>query len=75
MNTENNKVSIILNSEENHIKIHESDLEIEFDVVDDNRNIFAIDAKIGLTNYDTTLIMDFELDKIYNHKIDKHRKK
>ena len=51
VNTVNTNINIILNREENHLNIHDSDLEIEFVVSDDAGGVFANDANIRLVNY------------------------
>ena len=51
MNTVNTNIIIILNREENHLNIHDSNLEIEFVVLDDTGGVFANDAHIRLVNY------------------------
>ena len=51
MNTVITNINIILNREENHLKIHDSYLEIEFVVSDDAGGVFANDANIRLVNY------------------------
>ena len=51
MNTINTNINIILNSEENNLKIHDSYLEIEFVVSDKAGGVFANDANIRLVNY------------------------
>ena len=48
MNTVNTNNNIILNREENHLYLHDSDLEIEFVVLDDAGGIFANNATIRL---------------------------
>ena len=44
MNTVNININIILNSEENHLNLHDSYLEIEFVVSGDAGGVFANDA-------------------------------
>ena len=51
MNTINTNINIILNREENHLKLRDSYLEIEFVVSDDAGGVFANDANIRLDNY------------------------
>ena len=51
MNTVNTDINIILNREENHLKLHDSYLEIEFVVSNDAGGVFANNANIGLVNY------------------------
>ena len=51
MNTVNTNIYIILNSEENHLSLHDSYLEIEFVVSDGAGGFFANDANIRLVNY------------------------
>ena len=51
MNTVNTNINIILNREENHLKLLDSYLEIEFVVSDDASGVFANDANIRLVNY------------------------
>ena len=51
MNTVKTNISIILNSEENHLNIHASYLEIEFVVSDDAGGVFANDTTIRLVNF------------------------
>ena len=52
MNMANNNINIILNREENHLKIHESYLEIELVISDNAGVVFADDANIRSVNYD-----------------------
>ena len=51
MNTINTNINIILNSEENHLNLRDSYLEIEFVVSDDAGGVFANNANIRLVNY------------------------
>ena len=51
MNTVNTDINIILNREENHLKLRDSCLEIEFVVLDDAGGVFADNANIRLVNY------------------------
>ena len=51
MNTVNTKINIILNREENHLKLGDSYLETEFVVSDDAGGVFANDANIRLVIY------------------------
>ena len=51
MNTVNTNINIILNSEENHLSLRDSYLEIEFVVSNDAGGVFANDANIRLVNY------------------------
>ena len=51
MNTVNTNINIILNREENHLNIHDSYLEIEFLVSDNDGGVFANDANVRLVNY------------------------
>ena len=51
MNTINTNINIILNTEENHLNLHDSYLEIEFVVSNDAGGVFANDANIRLVNY------------------------
>ena len=51
MNTVNTNINIILNREENHLKLRGSYLEIEFVVSDDAGGVFANDAYNRLINY------------------------
>ena len=51
MNTVNININIILNSEENHLNLHDSYLEIEFVVSDDAGGVFANDANTRFINY------------------------
>ena len=51
MNTIIVKTYIILSRKENQLNIPESDLELEFDVLDNTRTRFANDAKIRLLNH------------------------
>ena len=51
MNTVNTNINIILNREENHLKLRDSYLEIESVVSDDAGGVFANDANIRLFNY------------------------
>ena len=44
-------INIILNREENHLNIHDSHLEIEFVVSNNDGGVFANDANIRLVNY------------------------
>ena len=44
-------IIIILKREENHLNLRDSDLEIEFVVLDDAGGVFANDANIRLVNY------------------------
>ena len=48
MNTVNTNIKIILNREENHLRLHDSYLKIEFVVSDDAGSVFA---NIRLVNY------------------------
>ena len=50
MKTVNTNINIILNREENHLKLHDLYLEIEFVVSDDAGGVFANDANIRLVN-------------------------
>ena len=50
-NTVNTNITIILNSEENHLNIHDSCLEIEFVASDNAGGVFANNANIRLVNY------------------------
>ena len=50
-NMVNTNINIILNREENHLNIHDSYLEIEFVVSDDDGGVFANDANIRLVDY------------------------
>ena len=50
MNTVNTNIITILNSEENHLNIHDSYLEIEFFVSDNAGGVFANDANVRLVN-------------------------
>ena len=51
MNTINTNINIILNREENHLNLHDSYLEIEFNVSDDAGGVFANDANKRLVKY------------------------
>ena len=51
MNTVNTNINIILSREENHLNIHDLNLEIEFVVSDDAGGVFANDANVRLVNY------------------------
>ena len=51
MNTVNTNTNINLNEEENHLKIHDSYLEIEFVVSDKAGGVFANNANIRLVNF------------------------
>ena len=51
MNTINTNINIILNREENHLNVRDSNLEIEFVVSDDAGGVFANNANIRLVNY------------------------
>ena len=51
MNTVNTNINIIFNREENHLKLRDSYLEIEFVVSDDAGDVFSNDANIRLFNY------------------------
>ena len=51
MNKVNTNINIILNREENHLNIHDSYLEIEFVVSDDDGGVFVDNATIRLVNY------------------------
>ena len=51
MNTVNTNIDIILNREENHLNIHDTNLEIEFVVSDNAGGVFANNATIRLVNY------------------------
>ena len=51
MNTVNTNANIILNREENHLKIHDSSLEIEFVVLGNVSGVFGKNANIRLVNY------------------------
>ena len=51
MNTINTNINIILNREDNHLNLRDSDLDIEFVVSDDAGGVFANDANIRLVNY------------------------
>ena len=51
MNTINTNINIILNREENHLNLRDSNLEIEFVVSDDAGGVFANDTNIRLVNY------------------------
>ena len=53
MNTVITNINIILNREENHLNLRDSNLEIEFVVSDDAGGVFANDAKIRLVNFGT----------------------
>ena len=46
----NTNININLNTEENHLKIHDSYLEIEFVVSSNAGGVFANDANIRLVN-------------------------
>ena len=51
MNAVTTNINIILNREENHLKINDSYLEIEFVVSNNNGGVFAKDANIRLVYY------------------------
>ena len=51
METVNTNINIILKREDNHLNIHDSYLEIEFDVSDDADGVFANIANTRLVNY------------------------
>ena len=51
MNTANAKINIMLNREENHLKSHDSQPEIEFDVSEIGGVAFASDANTGIVKY------------------------
>ena len=51
MNTVNTNINIIHNSEENHLNIHDSYVEIEFVVSNNGGGVFANDANVRLVNY------------------------
>ena len=50
MNTVNTNINIILNRGENHLNIHDSNLEIEFVLPDNTGGVFANKANIRLVN-------------------------
>ena len=50
MNTVNTNINIMLNRQENHLNIHDSNLEIEFVVSDKTAGVFANNAIIRLVN-------------------------
>ena len=56
MKTVNSNMNIILNREENHLNIHDSYLEIEFVVSDNDGGVFANNANIRLVNYDMMVL-------------------
>ena len=51
MNTVNTNINIILNREENHLKLRDSYLKTEFDVSDVAGGVFANHANISLVDY------------------------
>ena len=51
MNTINTNINIILNREENHLNLHDSNREIEFVVSNDSGGVFANNPNIRLVNY------------------------
>ena len=51
INTVNTNINIILNREENHLKMHESYLEIEFVVSNNAGGVFNNDANVRLVTY------------------------